>query len=257
MYGHTVSHSARKNKRRFEPNIRVVRFLSVVTGETYKMKVNARCIRSVEKQGGFDEYIVKAQSDILSDKAKMIKSKILNVKANKVSSVDLKSDEILIAEKAARLEGRIAKADKISMNKNIKKSDEILIAEKAAREAHRTVKRNKKIAILISKKKTIANIALEKAARLATKCENMEAKKVNKAAARIGIHPEYKKLRIMIGEDIFETYSTLDSGEILMDVDYRKHPAWTKDNTKTANQSNKNINAFNKKFSGLNFGTSQ
>lgn len=68
------------------------------------------------------------------------------------------------------------------------------------------------------------------------------------------IHPEYKKLRIIISKDIFETNSTLHTNEILMDVDYRKHPAWTKDNTNFVNQSNKNVSDFNKKFAGLSFG---
>jgi large subunit ribosomal protein L31 len=39
-----------------------------------------------------------------------------------------------------------------------------------------------------------------------------------------------------------------------MDVDYRKHPAWTKDALNVVNQSNKNISHFNKKFAGLSFG---
>ena len=68
------------------------------------------------------------------------------------------------------------------------------------------------------------------------------------------IHPEYKELKITIGKDVFNTGSTLKSGEILMDVDYRKHPAWNKDAANVVNQSNKNVSDFNKKFSGLSFG---
>ena len=68
------------------------------------------------------------------------------------------------------------------------------------------------------------------------------------------IHPEYKELKITIGKDAFKTASTLKSGEILMDVDYRKHPAWNKDAANVVNQSNKNVSDFNKKFSGLSFG---
>ncbi len=68
-----------------------------------------------------------------------------------------------------------------------------------------------------------------------------------------GIHPKYKSLRIKIGNDVFETNSTLVDDELLMDVDYRKHPAWTKDYSNMVNQSNQNVSNFNKKFSGLNF----
>jgi large subunit ribosomal protein L31 len=67
-------------------------------------------------------------------------------------------------------------------------------------------------------------------------------------------HPGYQKLKITIGKDEFNTCSTLKSGEILMDVDYRKHPAWNKDAKNIVNQSNKNVSDFNKKFGGLSFG---
>lgn len=69
-----------------------------------------------------------------------------------------------------------------------------------------------------------------------------------------GVHPAYKSLRIKIGEDIFETNSTLSAGELLMDVDYRKHPAWTRDGLSVVNESNQTISSFNKKFAGLRFG---
>lgn len=68
-----------------------------------------------------------------------------------------------------------------------------------------------------------------------------------------GIHPKYKKLKIVISNDTFETNSGGSLDEILMDVDYRKHPAWTKESGNIINQSNKNISDFNKKFAGLNF----
>lgn len=71
---------------------------------------------------------------------------------------------------------------------------------------------------------------------------------------KTGIHPNYKKFKITISSDVFETNSTHPLGEILMDVDYRKHPAWTKESTNVVNQSNKNISAFNNKFAGFSFG---
>jgi large subunit ribosomal protein L31 len=70
------------------------------------------------------------------------------------------------------------------------------------------------------------------------------------------IHPKYKKFKIIISDDVFETNSGGAADEILMDVDYRKHPAWTKEFGNIVNQSNKNISNFNKKFAGLNFSKS-
>jgi large subunit ribosomal protein L31 len=69
-----------------------------------------------------------------------------------------------------------------------------------------------------------------------------------------GIHPEYNALKIKIGSDDFGTRSTLKVGEILMDVDFRKHPAWNKEAINVVNQSNKSVSDFNKKFGSLSFG---
>lgn len=68
------------------------------------------------------------------------------------------------------------------------------------------------------------------------------------------IHPKYQPLEIEIGKDKFSTMSTLASGKILMDIDFRKHPAWDKKAGNIVNQSNKNVSDFNKKFAGISFG---
>ncbi|MFY9589410.1 50S ribosomal protein L28 [Rickettsia endosymbiont of Halotydeus destructor] len=80
LYGNNVSHSQRKTRRRFEPNLRSVKFTSDATAQEYRLSVNAKCIRSVEKAGGFDEYMIKVSNNILSDNAKAIKRKIIQNK---------------------------------------------------------------------------------------------------------------------------------------------------------------------------------
>ncbi len=68
------------------------------------------------------------------------------------------------------------------------------------------------------------------------------------------IHPKYKPLKIKIGEDMFHTMSACPQDEILMDIDFRKHPAWTKKGVSGASDSDKNVSAFNKRFAGLSLG---
>ena len=68
------------------------------------------------------------------------------------------------------------------------------------------------------------------------------------------IHPAYHKLKLRIGSESFDTMSTYGGGEMLMDVDFRLHPAWTGKGVSSASQTNQNISAFNKRFSGLDFG---
>ncbi len=68
-----------------------------------------------------------------------------------------------------------------------------------------------------------------------------------------GIHPKSYPLTVQIGKDEFQTYSTINSRKILMDVDFRKHPAWNKSIMNIVNQANKSVSAFHKKFGNLSF----
>jgi large subunit ribosomal protein L28 len=79
-YGNNVSHSQRKTRRRFEPNIKTVEYKSEITGQKYRLKVVARALRTVEKNGGFDLFILKANSAMMSDKAKKVKREIFKKK---------------------------------------------------------------------------------------------------------------------------------------------------------------------------------
>lgn len=81
LFGNMVSHSARKTRRRFLPNLKVVKFESSLMGCSYTFKVNVRCVRSIEKLGGLDDYILAAPNKFLSKKVIAIK-KILKAKLN-------------------------------------------------------------------------------------------------------------------------------------------------------------------------------
>jgi large subunit ribosomal protein L31 len=65
---------------------------------------------------------------------------------------------------------------------------------------------------------------------------------------RKNIHPKYHEVEVLISEDVFHTNSTFHGDKILMDVDYRKHPAWCKGSRAVVDSSNKNISDFNKKY---------
>ncbi|MFK7973390.1 MAG: 50S ribosomal protein L28 [Rickettsiaceae bacterium] len=80
QFGNNVSHSQRKTRRTFEPNIKTIVYQSQLTGQKYRLKVAARTIRTVEKNGGFDTFIIKAKDALLSDKAKKLKKEILKKK---------------------------------------------------------------------------------------------------------------------------------------------------------------------------------
>lgn len=73
MVGNNVSHSHRKTRRRFLPNLCNVTLNSEAMGQSYKMRVAASALRSVDKAGGLDEFLAAAKEDQLSDKARRLK----------------------------------------------------------------------------------------------------------------------------------------------------------------------------------------
>ena len=76
--GNNVSHAKNRTKRRFLPNLQNISFLSDVLGRKIQLKVAASTVRTVEKKGGLDEFLIKTPDSKLPAKAKKIKKTILN-----------------------------------------------------------------------------------------------------------------------------------------------------------------------------------
>jgi large subunit ribosomal protein L28 len=74
--GQMVSHSNRKTKTRFLPNLCRVTLASRVLGQAIKLRVVARALRSVDKKGGLDEFLLSRTSKELTAKGKILKKKI-------------------------------------------------------------------------------------------------------------------------------------------------------------------------------------
>jgi large subunit ribosomal protein L31 len=70
------------------------------------------------------------------------------------------------------------------------------------------------------------------------------------------IHPDYHSITVvMTNGDSFITRSTLgkEGERVLLDVDFRTHPAWV-GGVSQVNQKASKVASFNKKFSGIGFG---
>ena len=74
--GHKVSHSNIKTKRRFLPNLCNVTFISDVLGRNVRLRVSTNAIKSVDHNGGFDAYLLKANAAALSPRALELKRAI-------------------------------------------------------------------------------------------------------------------------------------------------------------------------------------
>lgn len=76
LVGNLVSHSNRKTKRRFLPNLVQVTLMSEALGQSVRLRVTTHALRSVEHRGGLDAFLLKSSDLELSQKAREIKKKI-------------------------------------------------------------------------------------------------------------------------------------------------------------------------------------
>ena len=76
MSGNNVSHSNRKTRRRFLPNLCQTSFASEALGVSVNLKVAAATLRTVNKYGNIDNFLVNYRFNQLSDEAKQLRTKV-------------------------------------------------------------------------------------------------------------------------------------------------------------------------------------
>jgi large subunit ribosomal protein L28 len=81
MSGNNVSHANNKTKRVFLPNLQNVSLISETLETTVKLRVSTHGLRSVEHNGGLDNWLVKTSDDKLSLKARRLKRDIVKKQA--------------------------------------------------------------------------------------------------------------------------------------------------------------------------------
>ena len=81
MSGNNVSHAKNRTKRRFLPNLNDVTLASDALGRTFKFRISAAALRTVDHRGGFDAFLAKAKDSELSSNALKVKKDIAKVQA--------------------------------------------------------------------------------------------------------------------------------------------------------------------------------
>jgi len=76
MTGNNVSHANNKTKRRFLPNLNDVTLTSDALGRSFKFRISASALRSVDHRGGLDAFLAKAPDTDLSASALKVKRDI-------------------------------------------------------------------------------------------------------------------------------------------------------------------------------------
>lgn len=86
LTGNNVSHSQRKTRRRFMPNVQSVTLLSDVLGRGFSLRVATSTLRTVEHNGGLDSYLLTTSNTKLTEKAVAIKKLVKAAVDNQAAS---------------------------------------------------------------------------------------------------------------------------------------------------------------------------
>jgi large subunit ribosomal protein L28 len=77
MTGNNVSHANNRTKRRFIPNLQNVKLYSGTLQKYINLNITTRTMKTVEKNGGLDAYLIKTSNKNLAHTAIKIKKQIL------------------------------------------------------------------------------------------------------------------------------------------------------------------------------------
>jgi large subunit ribosomal protein L28 len=86
LSGNNVSHANNKTRRRFLPNLQQASLLSDTLGSAVHMRLSTRAIRTVEKNGGIDAFLLSTPNSRLPVEALVIKRRIQKAAEKKAAA---------------------------------------------------------------------------------------------------------------------------------------------------------------------------
>ncbi|MGB6539103.1 MAG: 50S ribosomal protein L28 [Xanthobacteraceae bacterium] len=75
--GHRVSHSNRKTKRRFLPNLLNVTLMSDSLNRSVRLRIAASALKTIDHRGGLDAFLLAAKDSELSPRALDLKRQVV------------------------------------------------------------------------------------------------------------------------------------------------------------------------------------
>lgn len=84
--GNNVSHANNKTRRRFVPNVQHVSLQSEALGNNVTLKVTAATLRTVEHNGGLDNYLLTTSNTKLTEEGQRLKRRIKRAQKAKVAA---------------------------------------------------------------------------------------------------------------------------------------------------------------------------
>ena len=83
LTGNNVSHANNKTRRRYLPNLQETAVLSDVLGTTVRIRVTTHGLRTIEHNGGLDEFLLTTPNRRLPEEAQSLKRRIQRAQAKK------------------------------------------------------------------------------------------------------------------------------------------------------------------------------
>ena len=84
--GNNVSHAKNRTRRRFLPNLQANSLYSDTLGETIQFRLSAQALRTIEKHGGVDAYLLGTPNADLGKKARVLKRRIMKAQAKQATA---------------------------------------------------------------------------------------------------------------------------------------------------------------------------
>lgn len=78
--GNNVSHANNRSRRRFLPNMQHASLMSDVLGQAIQVRLTTNAIRTIEKRGGLDSFLLSTPASKLGKKARELKRRIVRAK---------------------------------------------------------------------------------------------------------------------------------------------------------------------------------
>ncbi|MGY8796485.1 MAG: 50S ribosomal protein L28, partial [Woeseiales bacterium] len=86
LSGNNVSHANNKTKRVFRPNLQTLSLASESLGRVITLKVSMRALKTVDRKGGLDAFLLRAKDAQLSAKALRLKKQVAKRVAESVAA---------------------------------------------------------------------------------------------------------------------------------------------------------------------------
>ena len=74
--GNNVSHAHNKTRRRWLPNLQTASLHSQALGQTVRLRLTSHAIRTIDKNGGLDAFLLGARDANLAPEAQKLKRRI-------------------------------------------------------------------------------------------------------------------------------------------------------------------------------------